>query len=708
MTDYIKKMAHYVRYEGDIYPHVKHVNYSPADEVLPEAIDIAHRLRTYILAQEPVVDDGNIFAGQFRFDGSVPGDIFTRVGHRHFGEVCGKYYCKPQENLATFEWQHSSPDYATIIDGGIEGLRIRIAESKKKFAGDAEKNDFLDALAYTCDAVILWAHKCADAFAAAADKATGARKSELLESADILRRVPEHRAETFREAVQSLYLCFDMLPDSIGTIDRYLRRPYENDIAAGRITEDYAKRCLQELFIRIQSRTPLGDSRHNWGGECHFAIGGYLPDGSDGYCELTKLIVDSIMDLPLNIPEISLRWTPKLPDGVLRYFMDCERKDPQKRIAFVNDVPRIDSFMKNLGLSYEDACSYTMVGCNEPAFPGAIWFGGCTINICRAIVNTLYNCSDEAVGCRTFDEFFDLFNRELTKDIDRVLEYCLMFNAERAKDMSVISSLFLDGCIESGIPANRGGCRIGIGGANIMGLIALADSLSSLKWLVYDEKIATMEELIDALRKDWDGYELLRTRILKNAPYHGNGDMRADEVMMRLTDALAETVKGKTLNFGQKIVFGTLAGYNPHYVWFGKNSPATPDGRHSGDLFLVGSGQSFGRDREGLSALLTSIARMQPSGILAGPFVANVLLDEALIRDDRYFDRTVKLVETYFREGGMHIQLNYVTREELLAARKEPEKHSDFKVRVSGFSAYFTELREETQDEIIERTEIHS
>lgn len=697
-------MAHFVRYEGDIYPQIRHVEYDTADESLPEAIRIARRLQKYILAQDTVVDDGNLFAGQFRFDGTVPGDIFTRVGHRHFAEVAGKYYCKPQENLITFEWQHSTPNFAYLIDNGIDGLRGRIAEAKKKFADDADKTAFLEALEISCDTAVLWARKCADAFSAAAEKATGDRRAELLESAAILRKVPEHRAETFREAVQSMYLCFDMLPDSIGTIDRYLRRPYESDIAAGRITDDDAKRCLQELFIRIQSRTPVGDSRHNWGGECHFAIGGYLPDGSDGYCSLTRLVLDSITELPLNIPEISFRWTKKTPDGVLRHFMDCERKDPQKRIAFVNDEPRIASFMKNVGLSYEDACSYTMVGCNEPAFPGTVWFGGATANICKSLTDTLYNCGDEAVKCRTFDEFFALYRRELNRNIDRIIEYSRMFNAERAKDMSVISSLFLDGCIEKALPANQGGCRIGIGGSNLMGLVSLADSLSVIKWLVYDEKTASMEELLDALRKNWEGYELLRTRILKNAPFHGNADMRADEVTARVTDAISEALRGKTLNFGQRLVCGTLAGYHPHYVWFGHSTPATPDGRRNGDLFLVGSGQAFGRDREGLSALLTSIARMQPSGILAGPFVANVLLDEALIRDDKYFDRTVKIVETYFKQGGMHIQLNYVTKEELLAAQREPEKHSDFKVRVSGFSAFFTELKKDTQDEIVART----
>lgn len=705
MTEYIKRMAHFVRYEGDIYPTVKHVEYNPDDMHLPEAVRIAVRLRKYILAQDPVIDDGNIFAGQFRFDGTVPGDIFSRIGHIHFSEALGKYYRKPIDNLVSFEWQHSTPDYGYIIDNGIEGLRARIAAAKRVHEGNKEKTDFLESLEISCGTVVLWAHRCADAFAEAAAKASGERRKELLDSAAILRKVPEHRAESFREAIQSLYLCFDMLPDSIGTIDRYLRRPYQKGIADGSLTRDEAKRCLQELFIRLQSRTPVGDTRHNWGGECHFAVGGYLPDGCDGSDDFTILIFDSLMELPLNIPEISLRWTRKTRDGVLRHFMDCERKDAQKRVAFVNDEPRIASLMNNAGLSFEEACRYTMVGCNEPAFPGTLWFGGATVNICRSLTNLLYNRGDEAARCASFDEFFELYRQELVKDFDEILRYEHHFNEERAKDMSVISSLFLDGCIEKALPANRGGCRIGLGGFNIMGLISVADSLSVVKWLVFDEKAATMNELLEALRSNWEGHSLLRTRILKKAPFHGNADSRADDVTARLTTALAEALKSKTLNHGEKIILGSLAGYHPYYAWYGQMTRATPDGRRDSDIFLVGSGQSFGKNREGLPALLTSIARMDPTGILAGPFVANVLLDAALIKDDRYFETTVKTIESYFRQGGMHIQLNYVTREELLAARENPADHGDFKVRVSGFSAFFTELKDDVQNEIIARTE---
>ena len=703
--DYIRHQAEFI-HKGSVYPQLVKVEYDKADDALPEAERIAVRLRKYILAQPVAIDEGNLFTGQLTFDGSVPSDLFPRIGHANFWAVASKYYCKPQENLVTFEWQHSTPNYADVIENGLSGVKRRIDASIEHHADDPEKVSFLRALRMTCDTLVAWANKCADALEAAASSASPSRADELRASAAVLRKVPEYPAETFREAVQSLYICFDMLSDSIGTIDRYLRSSYEADIASGRMTRDEAKRCIQELFLRIQSHTPPGNVNHNRGGECHFAIGGYLPDGTDGFNDLSHLIVEALMELPTNIPEISLRWTKHTPFETLRWMLDCERKDPYKRIAFVNDEPRIEGFMRNIGLSYKDACSYTMVGCNEPAFPGTVWFGGCTVNIARSLENTLYRHSDEAVACEDFDAFFALYRRELAKDLDKVFEYADFFNAERAKDVNVLSSLFIDGCVDSGKSATQGGCRIGIGGANLMGLVCVADSLSVIRQFVFEEKRVSMARLIEVLRSDWEADPALRGRILRTGKFHGNADDDADAVMRRLTDTLADLVRDRRLGFGQRIVFGTLAGYHPHYVWFGATTEATPDGRRKGEGFMVGSGQANGRDREGLAALLTSVARMQPSGILTGPFVCNVLLDEKLIRDDDFFERTCKIIETYFKMGGLHIQLNYVSKEDLLKAQQEPEPYREMKVRVSGYSDYFVNLRNDQQNEIIARTSV--
>ena len=162
--------------------------------------------------------------------------------------------------------------------------------------------------------------------------------------------------------------------------------------------------------------------------------------------------------------------------------------------------------------------------------------------------------------------------------------------------------------------------------------------------------------------------------------------------------------KNVFISNGEHILFGTLAGYNAHYAWFGKETKATPDARFDGEEFMVGVGQSRGKDREGIGALLSSVAKMQPSGILCGPYLLNLMVDEMLIRKDEYFEKRVDQIETYFKMGGMHIQLNYVSAEELLEAKKMPEKYNSMKVRVSGYSGIFVTLGEDIQNDIINRT----
>jgi formate C-acetyltransferase len=164
-------------------------------------------------------------------------------------------------------------------------------------------------------------------------------------------------------------------------------------------------------------------------------------------------------------------------------------------------------------------------------------------------------------------------------------------------------------------------------------------------------------------------------------------------------------LKSKKNLFGYPILVGDLIGYNPHHKWFGDVTLATPDGRVDGEMLKFGFGQSGGYDREGLTALLNSVAKADPHGIRCGSTVTNISLDEALIKNDDNFEKTVTLFENYFKMGGVHFQLTYVSKEELLCAKETPDDYKHLRVRVSGFSDYFVKLNESIQDDIIARTE---
>lgn len=705
MTERIQKITELVL-KGKMYPEKQKVSYDRKDLFLPDCQRDGKRIYEYILSQKPVLTPYSAMTGLFLFDGSVPGDAMSCSGFKNFLQMYENFYAKPLENLSTFEWQHATADYNNVIRKGIKGLKKEIEESKINHKGDEKAIDFLIALDYAADAMIDWAHKCSVESKKFAETVENEEyKQNLLMLSDALKKVPENKAETFYEAVLSIYILFSYDPDSLGTLDRTLRDFYENDIKNGTLTREKAKEYLQELFLMLQSRTHIDSDRFTKGGESHFCVGGYLPDGSDGFSDLSMLIFEAVTELPTYIPQISLRWTPKLPFETFKKVMDFERKDKNKRIAFVNDEPKIAGY-KRSGFDFETAVKYSTVGCNESAFPGGFVGGTSNCNGVRCVENTFWNRKEDVIKAKTFEEFFEIFKQELTKDIDLCLYYDDMYNSYRAKDINIVTSLLFDRCIEKAKGVTQGPFKYATAGFGFMGITNVIDSIAIVKQFVYDEKIVSMETLVDALHSDWVGYEKLHTMIKRKGNFFGNDDDTSNYAAQIVLAAISGYMENKRNIHGYPVGIGNLQGYNPHHKWFGEKTKATPDGRKNGEMLKFGIGQSGGYDRNGITALLNSVAKC-PSKGMTGSTVTNIYLDEKLIKDDENFDKTARMMEAYFKNGGVHFQLNYLSKEDLIKAKENPEKYSSLRVRVSGFSDYFVKLPDGIQDDIINRT-VHS
>lgn len=689
---------------GEMYVYPVKTEYDRCDLFLPPIKMSGKRVCEYIRNQEPLIVPESRFTGLIKFDDSVEGDVFNRGGHVNLGIACNNFYNKPVDNLLTFEWQHSVGNFGKIIAGGITGVKDEINKSIQKHKEDENALQFLETQSDICDAIIDWAKKCSKKALIVSECTNNTEyKKNLKRLSQALEHVPENPANNFYEAVLSLYVCYGFIPDSIGLIDRYLYPFYKKDIESGNLTKEEASEYLQELFLMLQARIHISSDRFYRGGESHFCVGGYLENGEDGFNELSKLIVDSLMELPTWIPQISLRWTRKTPHEVLHYMMDCERKDPNKRIAFVNDEPRINGLMKYTGFSYKKAITYSMIGCNEIALPGGIVFGFDQMNIVRCVQNTFFNRREDIVKTKTFDEFYDIFQEEMFNDLWEADKIGRGLQTIRSRDCNLVSNIFIDGCIENAKSVTQGGTDTYIAVGVLIGISNVIDSLSVTKQLVFDEKKITMEKLIDALQNNWNGYEDLREYILKKGMFFGNDDDCSNSIANRFFKSLDNWNTGD--NYLKKPwVFGNLIGYNEHNKFFGNNTKATPDGRFDGDMINFGIGQFEGKDRNGLTALLSSVAKCDPYSILTGPSVTNVLLDEQLVKKDENFEKLVYLFESYFKMGGTHFQLTYVSKEDLINAKKTPDKYKNLRVRVSGFSDYFVFLNESLQDEIINRT----
>lgn len=690
--------------QGEMYVTPVETEYDREDIFLPKQQMESKRICEYILNQRPKITEFSKMTGFFNFDGSCVGDAFRRSGHKATKEAMSVFYLKSMDNLSTMEWQHATADYQKVLEKGISGIIDEIDDSLMVHT-EAEEIAFLNALKAVAYTLIRWAHKCSELVLEFSKTVENRGYKQNLENlSKALLNVPEHKPSSFYEAVLSIYVCFSADPDSVGTLDRYLRPFYEHDINHGALTKEEAKEYLQELFLMLQAATRASHRNFTRGAESHFCIGGYLPDGSDGFCELSKLIVESMLELPTWIPQVTLRWTQKTPKEVFRFMLDCERKDPHKRIAFQNDEKRMKCYTEICGIPFEKAVGYTTVGCNEPAFLGAITGSNSKINFARSTETLFHKMPEKIINTKDFDEFYEVFLEELFSDLDIAYQYDNKYNHERAKDINYISSLFFQGCIENAKSLTQGGGNIVIASPTLMGITNVIDSLIVVKQFVFDDKIVSMKELVDAVKANWQGYEDLRTLILKKGDFFGNDTGRSNMVAQKIYQSLYEFLKGKKNLFGYQWLVGDLMGYNVHHKWFGEKMGATPDGRFAGESLKFGLGQSEGRDRNGLTALLNSVAKVDPNAIGCGSTVTNFMIDEQLVKNDEHFDKTVDMLETYFINGGVHFQLTYVSKEDLLNAKVTPEDYKHIRVRVSGFSDYFVKLNESIQDDIIART----
>ena len=691
--------------DHDVWPIPTKVAYDPADLSLPESIRIGKRLKEYFAAQLIRIRPDEELAGWIRFDGSVESDFFQRIGHKTFVKLCGKYYRKPQDALVTFEWQHSAIDFRKLVNGGLVQLRREIAASKAKWAGNADRLNYLKGMDLTLDGIEASAANTVRACRElAAKEMDAARKAKLIEMAARCERVPMNPATSFLDAVQSVYFCYNYLADSVGRLDQSLAPFYFADLEKGAITRLQAEEALQELFIYIDAHTSHKSGNYDRSAECQITVGGLTPDGKDGWNDLSRLIVEAALALDLKRPSISFRWHPGTKRETLRFILDCERKDPNLRIAMDGDMPRIEGYTKRFGIPLETARDFAMTGCNELIFPGGISFGGCKTNMLRCMDRLFSLRRESLVACRTWEDFRALFEQELRRDLEEVFRWCDRFNEMRAGDCNVLSALFLTGCIENAESPTRGGCSRSIPQLLLMGTPNLIDSLCVVRQFVFEEKRCTMAELVAALAANWEGHEKLREEIARDGLFYGRNDLFTNGMAQYVHTAIGRIAEGYRDCHGLMFDFGNLQGYNNHGELFGTVTGPTPDGRKWGEAISFGSGPAMNHGNDAATSVLLSAAKMDPEHVMCGGAIMNLQLPASTVSDDAEFEKVVVLVETYFREGGMHLQLNHVSRETLIDAQKHPEKYPNLRVRVSGFSGYFVRMKKSIQDEIIART----
>ena len=673
---------------------------------------------------------------------------------------------------------HVTVQYETVLQLGLAGVKEKVKrEMESCHFADADystKMRFLDAVIISCDAVINYAKRYSALAREMAEKETNAgRKKELLTIAEICNKVPEFPAETFQEACQSFWFIQQVLQIessghsiSPGRFDQYMYPYYENGIKAGTLTREYAQELIDCIWVKLNDLNKCRDaaSAEGFAGYSLFQnliVGGQTVQGRDATNDLSFMCITASEHVFLPMPSLSIRvWHGSSQELLLRA-AELTRTGIGLP-AYYNDEVIIPALV-NRGATIEEARNYNIIGCVEPQVPGKTdgWHDAAFFNMCRPLEMVFTNGYDkgeiasiqtgDVESFQTFDEFMEAYRQQMKYNIE------LMVNADNAIDYAhaklaplPFESCLVDDCIKRGISAQEGGAIYNFTGPQGFGIANVADSLYTVKKLVFEEKRVTMCELKKALEMNFGKgldaitagevavqvgkslaaagqevtpdiiastikqvlemklpeeekkrYEEIHEMIL-GLPKYGNDIDEVDDIAREAAYFYTrplETYKNPRGGIYQAGLYPVSAN-----VPLGAQTGATPDGRLAHTPVADGVGPTSGFDISGPTASCNSVAKLDHA-IASNGTLFNMKMHPTAMAGQKGLESFVSLIRGYFDQQGMHMQFNVVDRATLLDAQKHPEKYSGLIVRVAGYSALFTTLSKSLQDDIIKRTE---
>lgn len=620
-----------------------------------------------------------------------------------------------------------SINYTKLLSKGLRGITDEIDRKMDGFVpGDIEgtnKLTFWKAAKISCEAVITFADRYAKLAAQkAAETSDEKRREELLEIAATLKRVPEHPAHTFREALQSIWLVYTVLhiesdPHAIllGRFDQYMYPFYRKDVEEGRLTEDEALELVATLWIKCTAIIKLMDSvtTRTFAGFPLFqnvTLGGQGIRGEDVCNDLTRIVLDAATAARVTQPSIGFRYHNKVDSDTL--LKVCETiREGLGYPAIMNDNCIVPKHLVR-GATLEEARNYC-TNCVETdvegmtdsrAHSGYVNFPKCLL---LALCDGFDPSTGRQVGPRTgtperFDDLMKAYEKQLAHFVGLIVEaYDLIDGAHAIYAPEPFISSLLDDCIERGLSRQAGGTRYNFSGIFGVGLASAADSMVALRKLCYDSEKVALDDMIDALKNDFQGAEEIRI-LCSKAPKFGNDDDYVDLIARDLAHIFCKEVVSHPSMRGAFYI-PELHSVSTH-VYFGELTGATPDGRSAGVAFSDGASPVGGSDRNGPTASVRSMTKVDHQEVLQG-VLFNQKFSPSLMNSPAAISLLSDYIRTWCDLGGHHIQFNIISTDSLRAAQKDPAAYRDLIVRVAGYSAYFTELNENTQNEIIARTE---
>ena len=620
---------------------------------------------------------------------------------------------------------HICPDCRLWLEKGPAKLREEALQKMQSCRDD--QKDFYQGVVLVLDGAIHFIGRYRDLLKEKAACEQGETAKEMARVAAVCDCLTHRAPGSFHEAVQLLWFLFVLLQMesnassfSPGRMDRYLYPFYKKDLAAGVLSETEAFEiicCLWLKFNEIVYMRNAHSAKYFAGFPIGFnvALGGLDEDGAPAENDLTWLFLQAQAEIGMSQPNLSVRLHKKTSAKLLKRSVEVVAKGsgmPQ----FFNDEAVLPGLL-SLGIDRKDALDYAIVGCVELTTQGNNlgWSDAAMFNMNKALELVLNHgrclLSGEVLGpdfggldtYAAFSELEAAFSQMLDYFIEKMIRACEVVEKVHMELLpSPFLSTVIDDCMEKGMDVTCGGAHYNFSGIQMIQIANLADSFATLKKLVYEEKRIAPAELLQALKENFSGQESLRARLLYKVEKYGNDAGWVDALGVKWADYFRAKLAGYTNLRGGKYHTGmyTVSAHVP----MGENVGASPDGRMAGTPLADGGlSPAYGRDKEGPTAVLKSVSRLgnhltTNGGLLNMKFLPEFFATETGIAKFCQFLRAFVDLEI------PHIQFNVLRKEDLLAARKDPEKYRSLTVRVAGYTAYFTELDGKLQDEIIART----
>ena len=659
------------------------------------------------------------------------------IRDRIFEEVDQEWKDSYTAGIFTEFMEQRAPGH-TVLDNKI--YKKGMLDFKKDIKGSIDSLDFLNdpeafekreelkAMDIAADAIILFAERYSVELKKLSETEDDPiRKKELEIMSEICKRVPTHAPENFWEAIQ--YYWFVHLGvitelntwDSFnpGRLDQHLNPFYQKGLEDGTLTKEWAKELLMSFWVKFNNQpappkvgvTALESNTYT--DFCLINVGGVTPEGHDATNDMTYLILDVIEEMRLLQPSSMVQVSKKNPDRLLKRTLKILKTGFGQPSIFNTDS--IIQEMLRHGKSIVDARNGGASGCVETgAFGKESYILTGYFNLVKILEITMHNGFDprtekqlgpktgEATDFSTFDELMDAFKIQVQHFADIKMKGNVIIERLYADYMPApFLSILVDDCISKGKDYNSGGARYNTSYIQGVGLGSITDSLSSIKYNVFENKKLSMKEMMDALEINFKDKYNVQRMFLNETPKYGNDDDYADDLMKEVFEIYYDAVDGRPNTKGGYFRINLLP--TTSHVYFGSVVGAMPDGRLAKEPLSEGISPFQGSDKYGPTAVIKSASKIDH--LRTGGTLLNQKFSPQFMEDEENRNKVVNLIRTYFRMDGHHIQFNVVTAETLRKAQKEPEKYRDLIVRVAGYSDYFVDLGIDLQEEIIRRTE---